>query len=78
MQKNVNGRFVRVAFRVSRWYAADVATTKNLYKIEYSAQEELIGAPNTWGPIQDEGVKGVIHSLLNDFSNRLRILGNLT
>ena len=78
LQKNVNGRFVRVAFRVSRWYAADVATTKNLYKIEYSAQEELIGAPNTWGPIQDEGVKGVIHSLLNDFSNRLRILGNLT
>jgi hypothetical protein len=78
LQNNVNGRFVRIAFRVSRWYAAPATTTKNLYKVEYSAQEELIGAPNTWAPVQDEGVKGVIRSLLNDFSNRLRILGNLT
>lgn len=75
LPNQINGRFARVAFRVSRWYAADTVTTRNVYKIEYTAQEEIADSPNSWAPVKDEAVRRAIRSLLNDLADRLRILG---
>ncbi|MGD1065586.1 MAG: hypothetical protein ABR975_02080 [Vulcanimicrobiaceae bacterium] len=75
MSTPLDGRFIRCAFRIRRWFTESSRSTKDVYKVEYSVEERVVGQ-DQWRPSNDDPVLQKARDLANDFATRVQKLGD--